>query len=1422
MNPDLQTPIKLFYTKNRRIFRFIFFALIAFFVPQKVEASHYRYGSISWSRTSDATRTVTFKITTAWKISYFSSGSTAVGSVVDPGIGGLFFGDLNSTPLTFIVTSRNAADDWLVAERTVTHTYVVSGTDFTASYSTCCRFNGPALQNNNNGSFSSLTQVRLVPGNTGSPVSTLPAIINLAVGQSAATFNVPATDPDAQTMTYSLATLAQTSGQNPTGLSINSSTGVATFNTVGKAINQLWNGAFAITDASGSITLVDFLIKIVAVNTPPIFDYSITPANNFVYSIIPGQTLAFSVKALDVDAGSTVTLSAVGQPTGMSFSPALPAGPSNPVTVGLSFTPTLAQLGIYVITFVAERNGGVQTNSTVTINVNTNPVFINPTKLELETYVIPTGVAHLDTVVATNPDVSVTTQLFSATIPSGATLSASTPTSLTDTAITVMSWTPTAANFGPDTVSFTAKDGNGKTTVRNYILFPNTAPAFGSTAGTIAHENEVYTYNITLNDDDYAYGDELEINSSTIPSWLTLTDNGDGTATLSGTPGAGDIGDVTITLSGEDLWHHAHAPVEQTFTITVVQCNVTLTLSMTKTSCPKGTDGTASVSYTGNGSTFSVLWNNTATTDEITGLAPGKYYVTVTNEFNCWASDTIIVGAYADTTAPSITCPTNISVSNTTGQCNAQVNVSAPTLSDNCSLVCYTENFEEYTPDSISGLSPQWVTWPGGLSGVVSDEFYNSAENSLKITGNPSGGPTDQLFLLGNQTSGNWILSFNMYIPAGHTAYYNLQHFETAAIEWAHQAQFHSNGTGNLEASGNVAFTYPQDQWFEVKQLINQTNNQTTLYINGIALKSWQFSNRSNGAAGTNKIGALDFYANTNGFGFEPNPSATPLYYIDDIKMCGNNAPMGNYIARSLSKVYPAGTTTVAIHVTDESGNAANCNFDVTVNDTEHPVAHAKDISVTLAGGSATITGEDINDMSTDNCAIDFYSVSASNFSCANIGPNTVILTVTDLSGNTSTDTAIVTVNGSLPTVSISQGVLPGFCQGGAVVLTANASSGVTYLWSNAATSKTINVYASGVYSVTVENGFGCTTTSSISVTYNASALLSSYTILATHEAEFESHSYVQTGAVGVTSTCGEIELEGYSTITGSTTFAKAKNIEIQSGSSATNKIYAPAAVTLPAFKNNTHYTQGSNLTIASNATITLNDSIYKDVSIGTNATVTFSQPIVYLKSLSTNSNVKIKFSNCAVLVIYNEVELGPFNQFNLDLKSVTVYGRKEVEIERGSVVNAAIYSLSEIEAEGTSTARVSMNGMFIGSEVEGHYTSWNWNNICVGCTLNKTQPVASNSDNANDIGKDEVSLNVFPNPSTGRFNIEINSTLEGLLRVTVLNYLGQEVQTVVKPNFTGTASVRVDLNDVASSYYMVKVEMAGQTRYRKVILTKW
>ncbi|MDN3725260.1 HYR domain-containing protein, partial [Aequorivita sp. SDUM287046] len=105
------------------------------------------------------------------------------------------------------------------------------------------------------------------------------------------------------------------------------------------------------------------------------------------------------------------------------------------------------------------------------------------------------------------------------------------------------------------------------------------------------------------------------------------------------------------------------------------------------------------------------------------------------------------------------------------------------------------------------------------------------------------------------------------------------------------------------------------------------------------------------------------------------------------------------------------GSNTVTLTVTDVNGNVSTCTSTVTVEDNFAPNAICKDTTVYLdETGNATITAADINDGSTDNCGIATVSVSPSSFTCAEIGPNTVTLTVTDVNGNVSTCTSTVTV----------------------------------------------------------------------------------------------------------------------------------------------------------------------------------------------------------------------------------------------------------------------------------------------------------------------------------------------------------------------------------------------------------------------------
>ncbi|MDX5430747.1 MAG: T9SS type A sorting domain-containing protein, partial [Bacteroidota bacterium] len=198
------------------------------------------------------------------------------------------------------------------------------------------------------------------------------------------------------------------------------------------------------------------------------------------------------------------------------------------------------------------------------------------------------------------------------------------------------------------------------------------------------------------------------------------------------------------------------------------------------------------------------------------------------------------------------------------------------------------------------------------------------------------------------------------------------------------------------------------------------------------------------------------------------------------------------------------GSNTVTLTVTDVNGNTSTGTATVTVYDNIAPTVATKSASVTLANGAASITANDVNDGSYDNCNIASVSVSPSSFDCDDIGANTVTLTVTDVNGNSSSSTATVTVNGYVPTCSLSATPSNNTYTGAGsnqmfigygpqsmnLSCAASGGSGFSYSWSGSGLSSTsgntaiFTPSAGGNYTITctVTNSNGCQTTCSITI----------------------------------------------------------------------------------------------------------------------------------------------------------------------------------------------------------------------------------------------------------------------------------------------------------------------------------------------------
>jgi hypothetical protein len=108
---------------------------------------------------------------------------------------------------------------------------------------------------------------------------------------------------------------------------------------------------------------------------------------------------------------------------------------------------------------------------------------------------------------------------------------------------------------------------------------------------------------------------------------------------------------------------------------------------------------------------------------------------------------------------------------------------------------------------------------------------------------------------------------------------------------------------------------------------------------------------------------------------------------------------------------FPVGESVIEFTAQDQCGNLSTCVFIIQVIDDDLPEAICQNLTVLLdVSGVTSITAAYIDNGSNDNCGVDTLEINIDTFDCSHVGDNTVILTVTDFSGNESSCSATVTV----------------------------------------------------------------------------------------------------------------------------------------------------------------------------------------------------------------------------------------------------------------------------------------------------------------------------------------------------------------------------------------------------------------------------
>ncbi|MDM8523963.1 putative Ig domain-containing protein [Desulfococcaceae bacterium HSG8] len=308
-----------------------------------------------------------------------------------------------------------------------------------------------------------------------------------------------------------------------------------------------------VADAAGETDMVSFRIGVTNINDVPAF--ADTPPANAAED----EVYTCTVITADPDFGDTRVITAPTLPAWLTLTD------NGDGTATLTGTPTNEETGDHEVVLEVEDLAGDKALQAFTItvgNVNDTPFFTSmpPTDATQDA-------VYTYSIIAADSDPGDSLTITAMTLPAWLTF--------TDNGdgTAVLSGTPGNIHVGEHPVELKTEDSQAGTDSQSFTILVaniNDAPAFTSTPVTDVEENAVYTYHLVADDPDT--DDTVTITAPNIPAWLTLTDNGDGTGILTGTPASTDLGNHDVSLQVKDEAGETHA---QVFTISVGNVNET-------------------------------------------------------------------------------------------------------------------------------------------------------------------------------------------------------------------------------------------------------------------------------------------------------------------------------------------------------------------------------------------------------------------------------------------------------------------------------------------------------------------------------------------------------------------------------------------------------------------------------------------------------------------------------------------------------------------------------------------------------------------------------------------------------------------------------------------------------------------------------
>lgn len=588
---------------------------------------------------------------------------------------------------------------------------------------------------------------------------------------------------------------------------------------------------------------------------------------------------------------------------------------------------------------------------------------------------------------------------------------------------------PAQTGLAAGTYNVTVTDGDNCTDLINVVVTePAALVANASATGetSLGANDGVATANPAGGTDPYTF----------------LWNNGETTESISGL----QPGSYTVIITDAN-----NCSTQETVTVNSFTCTINASVTAQQITCNGSQNGAATVNINNGLEPYNIVWSNGTEGPSATGLAPGTYTVSITDENNCPTTANVTIQEPAAVALTIVEVQNALCFGDPTGQATVEASggvggysylwPSGNTEATETSLGAGTYQVTLSDANGCETTTNVNITQPQQMSGNVSatgESAYQSQDGGLSVSA-AGGNPAYQYLW----STGETTASISGLAPGEYTV----------VITDENGCDLQLTGTVQEYICPEVAVVSTIDNVSCAGLADGEASLSTS---GGTAPYEYTWSNGLTGPVATSLAAGFYEVAVQDGANCpytvvvevtEPevlNLEATEVVNIECEGQTNGSAtvagiggtPVYSYVWSTSATGASAEGLTPGFHqvtVTDANGCTASLEVEIVVADDETaPTIVIQELILALdENGQAGLTPAMIDAGSYDNCEIAAMSLSQTAFDCSHLGPQEVTLTVTDVNFNESSATTFVTiVDETAPTISCPENIVAYNCDG--------------------------------------------------------------------------------------------------------------------------------------------------------------------------------------------------------------------------------------------------------------------------------------------------------------------------------------------------------------------------------------------------------